>query len=117
MLHQLQYSYTLHLKYSGKCQPNLLNLIETCEALRCLKELLPSNDMIAKCFIVNFMCNKEIYNLFMSEIPVKSFLVLTTHSRWLPILVMFALTINGLPYITLCSMTCYISCNTVTHCT
>ena len=63
----IQLHTALKSEYNGKCQPNLLNLIETCEALRLTKEPLPSNDMIAKCFIVNFMRNKDIYDLLMSQ--------------------------------------------------
>jgi len=45
-------------------------------ALQCkytlIKKPLPSNDILAKCFMVDYFQNKDIYNFHMSQIPVKN---------------------------------------------
>ena len=72
----LQLHMALQSKYSGHCPPNLLSCIEASEPMRLIKKPLPSNDILAKCFLVDYFQNKDIYNLHMSQIPVKKFLTL-----------------------------------------
>lgn len=63
-------------KYSVNCPLNLLSDIEASEAIKLIKEPFPSDDVLMKCFLVDFLQNKDIYNIRMSQIPVKKFLSL-----------------------------------------
>ena len=64
----------LQSSYGVKCPSNLLEIIETCDALRLIKEPFPSNDILCKCFIVDYLHNQDIYSLLMSNIQAQGWI-------------------------------------------
>lgn len=70
----VQLHTTLQSKYGVGCPANLLDLIETSHALRLIREPFPSNDILSKCFIVDYLRNKDVYSHHMSNLPVRTYI-------------------------------------------